>query len=92
MNHFLAQQKKLNKIADEKAREFFQELISKSEEKTVFDLRKYTLEFIKKNNIPEDISHRLKIKIDCFISNLKIPVQKDWTGMIIILHQKIELD
>lgn len=77
MEQYLKKKKELDSIATLKADEFATELIFKSKGQTVLYLRNLTLEFIRNYGIPEDISTKLKKKIDEYISNLKIPAQND---------------
>lgn len=75
MEEYLAKQNELSALAEEKANEIVTNLISNCAGKNTSDLRSMTLDFIHHNQVPEVISFKLKIKIDNFISNLKIPAQ-----------------
>lgn len=75
VNEYLAKQEQLNTLAQTEANKIATELISKGIGKSITTLRKSTLNFIQQNQVPDDISYRVKGIIDHFISELEIPTQ-----------------
>ncbi|TCT23361.1 hypothetical protein EDD68_10775 [Melghiribacillus thermohalophilus] len=77
MEGYLKKKKELNELAQTEAKKIGKELISNSAGKTTQDLRQITLNYINQNRVPEEIAFELKSLIEKFISNIKIPVQKN---------------
>jgi len=76
VKEYLAKRKELNVIIEATTNEITTELISKNVGKTTANLRRVVLDFIQQNQLPEDVSCKVKQKIDDFISNIEIPAQK----------------
>jgi hypothetical protein len=76
MEEYLLKQKELVVIAQTEAAKIATELISKCDGKTTSYLRKITLDYIRENQLPEEISFKVKNMVDEFITNIKIPTQE----------------
>lgn len=77
MEEYFAKQKEVDRIVQFKAEEIATNLIKLNVGKSTADLRSSTLEYIRKNSVPEVISNRIKHEIEHFIVNIKIPAQKN---------------
>lgn len=77
MDEYLRILKELNIILENEANKIVNELISKNIGKTTAKLKCDVLNFIRDNQLPEDIASRVKQKIEDFILGIEIPAQKN---------------
>lgn len=69
--------KEINNLAKNEANEIAQRLVSSCQGQSVMKLRQLTLDYIKRNSLPEELAYHLKFAIDDFILKIKIPAQKN---------------
>lgn len=77
MEQYFEKQKEVDRIVQFEANEIVTNLIKLNVGKTTANLRSSTLDFIRKNSVPKAISNRVKHEMEHFISNIKIPAQKN---------------
>ena len=76
MKEYLSKQKELETLAETKVNEIVTNLISECDGKTISELRRHTLDFIKQNQLPESISCKVKRKIDVYIEKMVVQEEK----------------
>lgn len=77
MDEYLRKVKELNVTLENEATKIVDELISNNIGKSTSKLKRDVLDFIRNNQLPEDIACRVKQKVEDFILRIEIPAQKN---------------
>ncbi|MED3792082.1 hypothetical protein P4571_06495 [Niallia alba] len=77
MDEYLRKVKELNVALENEATKIVDELISNNIGKSTSKLKRDVLDFIRNNQLPEDMGSRVKQKVEDFILRIEIPAQKN---------------